>query len=583
MAQVEVIKAETGRVVRSRNIVGEGVKIDRIRVAAYARVSTDQEEQLGSFKSQIQYYTEKINENRDWVFAGIYSDEAITGTTSGKREGFQQMIQDCMDGKIDMILTKSISRFARNTVDTLSYVRMLKDKQIPVIFEKENINTMSMNGELLLTILSSIAQQDVETISSNVKMGLKMKMKRGELIGYNGCLGYDYHPEDKSITINEEEAETVRIIFDLYLQGYGTYTIAKRLRALGRKNHKGEVSWTDSGVLGIVKNEKYKGDVILGKTFTVDPITKRRIANFGEEDKFIIKDHHEPIISKEDWDKAQEIRLKRSSGMRRDGVLEKRERYSRKYAFSSMCECGFCGDTLTRRTLHSNSAYEKPVWYCHRAANIGKAECPHSKSIDEKILEGAFLEAYKLLAESFDDVLESVLNSVKEVVSDDKQSKRLDQVGRDISKLEARKNKLLDMLLDEAIEKTDYEEKLTEIEKKLKVLIDERDCLLENVKEQKNTGKRMEELRKALSEDDVLDEFDRLVFESIVEKVILGAELEDGTIDPYKLTFVFKGCGRSEMDNVKKQYKKNRNNKEDIPEMADNVLVEKATKKNVAI
>lgn len=128
MAQVEVIKAETGRVVRSRNIVGEGVKIDRIRVAAYARVSTDQEEQLGSFKSQIQYYTEKINENRDWVFAGIYSDEAITGTTSGKREGFQQMIQDCMDGKIDMILTKSISRFARNTVDTLSYVRMLKDK-----------------------------------------------------------------------------------------------------------------------------------------------------------------------------------------------------------------------------------------------------------------------------------------------------------------------------------------------------------------------------------------------------------------------------------------------------------------------
>ncbi len=216
MAQVEVIKAETGRVVRSRNIVGEGVKIDRIRVAAYARVSTDQEEQLGSFKSQIQYYTEKINENRDWVFAGIYSDEAITGTTSGKREGFQQMIQDCMDGKIDMILTKSISRFARNTVDTLSYVRMLKDKQIPVIFEKENINTMSMNGELLLTILSSIAQQDVETISSNVKM----KMKRGELIGYNGCLGYDYHPEDKSITINEEEAETVRIIFDLYLQGY---------------------------------------------------------------------------------------------------------------------------------------------------------------------------------------------------------------------------------------------------------------------------------------------------------------------------------------------------------------------------
>lgn len=580
MAQVEVIKAETDRVVRSRSYVGEGVKVERIRVAAYARVSTDQEEQLGSFQSQIKYYTDKINENKEWVFAGIYSDEAITGTSSGKREGFQKMIQDCMDGKIDMILTKSISRFARNTVDTLSYVRMLKDKNIPVIFEKENINTMSMNGELLLTILSSIAQQDVETISSNVKMGLKMKMKRGELIGYNGCLGYDYHPEDKSITVNEEEAETVRIIYDLYLQGYGTFTIAKRLKALGRKNHKGEVKWTDGGVLGIVKNEKYKGDLILGKTFTVDPITKRRIANFGEEEKYVVKDHHEPIISAEDWEKAQEIRLKRTAGMHRDGVIEKRERYSRKYAFSSMCKCGFCGDSLTRRILHSNSIYEKPVWYCHTAANVGKSECPHSKSIDEKILEGAFVEAYKLLADGFDDVLDSVLDTVKEVVSDDKLLKRLDQVNKDVSKLESRKNKLLDMLLDETIDREDYEEKLAEIEKKLKVLIDERKLLSENVKEQKNTGKRMEELRNALAEDDVIDEFDRLAFESIVDKVILGAELEDGSIDPFKITFVFKGCGKSEIENVKRYRNKDNDN---TSNKANNVVIEKATKNRVAV
>ena len=233
MKEVEVIKASTGSVARRRSISGEGVKIERNRVAAYARVSTDEEEQLGSFQSQIQYYKDKIKQNKEWVFAGIYSDEAITGTQSNKRDGFQQMIQDCMDGKIDMILTKSISRFARNTVDTLTYVRMLKDRQIAVVFENENINTLSMNGELLLTILSSIAQQDVETISANVKMGLKMKMKRGELIGYNGSLGYDYHPEDKSITVNEKEAETVRLIFDLYLQGYGAYTIAKQLTAMG--------------------------------------------------------------------------------------------------------------------------------------------------------------------------------------------------------------------------------------------------------------------------------------------------------------------------------------------------------------
>lgn len=297
MKEVEVIKASTGSVARRRSISGEGVKIERNRVAAYARVSTDEEEQLGSFQSQIQYYKDKIKQNKEWVFAGIYSDEAITGTQSNKRDGFQQMIQDCMDGKIDMILTKSISRFARNTVDTLTYVRMLKDRQIAVVFENENINTLSMNGELLLTILSSIAQQDVETISANVKMGLKMKMKRGELIGYNGSLGYDYHPEDKSITVNEKEAETVRLIFDLYLQGYGAYTIAKQLTAMGIPNKKGEAKWGDSGIRGIIKNEKYKGDALLGKTFTVDPINKRRIENFGEEDQFYIKNHHEPIIS----------------------------------------------------------------------------------------------------------------------------------------------------------------------------------------------------------------------------------------------------------------------------------------------
>lgn len=554
MKEVEVIKASTGSVARRRSISGEGVKIERNRVAAYARVSTDEEEQLGSFQSQIQYYKDKIKQNKEWVFAGIYSDEAITCTQSNKRDGFQQMIQDCMDGKIDMILTKSISRFARNTVDTLTYVRMLKDRQIAVVFENENINTLSMNGELLLTILSSIAQQDVETISANVKMGLKMKMKRGELIGYNGSLGYDYHPEDKSITVNEKEAETVRLIFDLYLQGYGAYTIAKQLTAMGIPNKKSEVKWGDSGIRGIIKNEKYKGDALLGKTFTVDPINKRRIENFGEEDQFYIKNHHEAIISAEDWDKAQVIRMSRAhqTQLSADG---KREKYMRKYALSSMCECGFCGTKLTRRTFHSSSTYEKPVWYCRTAANKGKDLCTHSKSVDETIIQGAFLEAYKLLADSFDDVLDSVLNTVEDVISDNKDAKRLEQVKKDISSLESKRKKLTDMLLEDTITKPAYDEKYDEFTNKITKLVDEKEVLLENVKEQKNIGKRMSELRLALQKEDVLDEFDRTVFESIVEKVIVGAEDEDGNIDPFKLTFVFKGNGSKSLDDVKERYK----------------------------
>lgn len=203
--------------------------------------------------------------------ADIYADEGITGTKVAVRQGFQRMIRDCMDGQIDIILTKSVSRFSRNTVDTIQYVRMLKEKGIAVIFEKEGINTMTEQGEMFITLMSTLAQNEVESLSQNVKMGIRMKQKRGEMMGFNGCLGYDYHPEDKSITVNEEEVETVRLIFELYLQGYGTYTIARQLTEMGRINKKGGTTWTDSGILGIIKNEKYKGDLLMKKTFTVEP------------------------------------------------------------------------------------------------------------------------------------------------------------------------------------------------------------------------------------------------------------------------------------------------------------------------
>lgn len=196
-----------------------GTALERIRVAPYCRVSTDSEDQLNSYRSQVAYYTDLVNKTKEWHLVDVYADEAITGTKVTKREDFQRMINDCLNGEIDMIITKSISRFARNTLDTLKYVRMLKEKNIAVLFEDENINTLTMDGELLLVILSSVAQQEVENISSNVKKGIKMKMKRGELVGFNGCLGYDYNKEDKTISINEEEAKIVKLIFQRYIEG----------------------------------------------------------------------------------------------------------------------------------------------------------------------------------------------------------------------------------------------------------------------------------------------------------------------------------------------------------------------------
>ena len=558
MGEVQILeKTRTAPNSRSRSSNGAGgraVRVERIRVAAYCRVSTDGDEQLGSFESQKLYYEQKIADNPEWVNAGIFADEAITGTKTDKRNGFQEMIARCQNGEIDMILTKSISRFARNTVDTLNYVRMLKDKNIAIFFEKENINTLDMNGELLLTIMSSLAQQEVESLSQNVKIGLQMKMKRGEMVGFNGCFGYDYDPETKTISVNEDEAQTVRMIYDMYLQGYGTTTIAKRLIELGIKNKKGEVSWHTHGVMGIIKNEKYKGDILLGKTFTTDPISKRRLANFGEENQYYIRDHHEPIVSREVWDEAERIRKKRA----KNKVVEttgNRERYTRQYAFSSMCECAYCGNKLTRRTRHSSSIYEKPVWQCMNATKNGIAKCPNCKAIDEAILEGAFLDAFKLLAGNFDDVLDVVLSYVEESANNDDNIRRKQQIDKDISALESKKSRMTDMLIDGTITKEVYDEKLVEFTRKLHTLSDKRKILADSINTRNDINKRMSDLRERPEKQDILDEFDRTVFESIIEKVYVGGYEEDGTPDPYKLTFILKGNQTGTVPHAKEAFK----------------------------
>ena len=250
----------------------------KLRVAAYCRVSTDEDEQLNSYQSMISYYKSVISENPDWVLYKIYADEGLTGTLIKDRTAFMQMITDANEGKFDMVITKSISRFARNTVDTLSYVRALKDKGIPIIFENENINTMSMSGELLLTILASVAQQEVENISANVKKGLYAKMSRGELVGFNICMGYDYDIENKKISINKEEAQIVTQIFEMYASGMGGVQISRVLNTKGIKTKRGN-NWTCSSVIGVIKNEKYVGDLKQGKTYTMDPISKHRVKN----------------------------------------------------------------------------------------------------------------------------------------------------------------------------------------------------------------------------------------------------------------------------------------------------------------
>lgn len=551
---VEIIKADS--IVRRR---GMGVEKQYKKVAAYCRVSTDNEDQKNSYDSQVRHYRDYISQRPDWQLVDIYADEGISGTQADKRQDFQRLINDCKNGEIDYIVTKAIARFARNTLDTLKYVRMLKDMQVGVYFEEENIDTLTMDGELLLTILSSVAQQEVENTSAHVKKGLKMKMQRGELVGFQGCLGYDYDVETKSLSINEGEAKIVRYIFKRYLEGIGGKVIARELEELGYKSPRGLDHWNDTTVLGIIKNEKYKGDVLMGKTFTVDPISKRRLSNLGEEDKYYIKDDHAPIISPEDFDKAQEIRLRRAGNKKTvANVNGKRERYSKMYAFSSMLECGFCGSVLSRRSWHSRSDYRKVVWHCVTSIKKGKKYCKHSKGLEEFAIEGAFMEAYRQLYYSNESAIPNLLEVIEEELSDNSLNKELKKITKKLRNLLKKEENLVNLKLNNQISETLYNEKYNEILSEREMLSEEKINVETTLKSDVTVKNRLVEFQKLLTSNKLLTEFDRTFFESVVEKIIVGGINSEGEIDPAMLTIIFK-TGDKQYKNGK-QFKRRRKN-----------------------
>ncbi len=547
MKEVHVIEARSDRINRRCS-----KKMEQLRVAAYCRVSTDSEEQLSSYKSQVTHYRQLVESKKEWELVEIYADEAISGTQINKRISFQKMINDALDNKIDLIITKSISRFARNTLDTLKYVRLLKEHNVALFFEKENINTLTMNGEMLLVILSSLAQQESESISSNVKMGLKMKMKRGELVGFNGCLGYDYHQKEKILTINKKEAEIIKYIFQRYIEGNGCYVIAKELTGLKYKTKRGSTSWCESTVRNIIKNEKYKGDLLLGKTFTVDPITHRRLDNFGEEDKYYIKDHHEPIISKEIFEQAQSIMAKRSKRKCLEKGI-KREKYSRKYAFSSMMKCGFCGGSITRRSWHGNTANKKIVWACMTGTKKGKRYCEHSKSISEKALEAAFVDAFNIMCTNNKDMVIEFLKTVEESLGQSNLTKKIRKIKEDIYKLENKLGKLVELNVDGIINRETYEEKYHNTASEIEELKQEESQLGNAYEEQRELENKMKSFRKVFENNKLLEKFDREIFENVIDKVIIGKVDETGKKNPYSVTFIFKtGLQLEEDCSVKK-------------------------------
>lgn len=358
------------------------------KVAAYARVSTDSDEQFTSYEAQIDYYTQYIKVRDDWEFVQVYTDEGITGTSTKHREGFKQMVADALEGKIDLIVTKSVSRFARNTVDSLTTIRQLKDKGVECFFEKENIWTFDGKGELLITIMSSLAQEESRSISENCTWGQRKRMADGRVsVPFDHFLGYE-RGENGELVINEEQAKTVRLIYDLFLQGLTPHTIANRLTAMGILTPRRKAKWNQGTVRSILTNEKYKGDALMQKCYTADFLTKKQVPNNGVLPQYYVEGDHEAIIPSETFELVQQEMLRRNN---RDN------RYSGVDIFASRIVCGECGSYYGAKVWHSNSKYRRIIYRCNHKYHDGKT-CSTPNLTEDEIKSSFVAAVNKLIA-----------------------------------------------------------------------------------------------------------------------------------------------------------------------------------------
>jgi len=419
-------------------------KYHQLRVAAYCRVSTELEEQQNSYQVQIAYYTDLINKKKEWTLAGIFADEGISGTQTKKRTEFNRMIRMCRNKKIDLVITKSISRFARNTVDCLEYVRQLKDLGIGVIFEKENINTLTMTSEFMIALYGSFAQAESESISKNVSWGKEKAYREGKVqFQYKHLLGYKKGADGKPEII-PEEAETVKLIYTMFLDGHSMKNIALILHVKGIHTKTGSTEWRTNTITRILQNEKYVGDALLQKTFTSDCITHKAVKNHGERPMYLVTNHHDPIIDRDTYNRVQQELARRNSKRKiSDKTVTEQGKYSSKYALSELLICGHCG-TPYRRTTWAARGKKQIVWRCLSRLEHGKKYCPDSPTIKEEQLHRGILRAINNYYSCRNDIvriLKANIGSVlecqgqEEILSVEKRLKEIDQARTDLVNL----------------------------------------------------------------------------------------------------------------------------------------------------
>lgn len=486
------------------------------RVAAYARVSTDEEEQLSSYEAQVDFYTRHIKSNPEWEFVEVYTDEGISGTNTKKRDGFNRMIADALDGKIDLILTKSVSRFARNTVDTLTTVRKLKEKGIEVYFEKENIHTLDSKGELLITIMSSLAQEESRSISENVTWGKRKSMEDGKVsLPYGRFLGYE-KGEDDLPKIVEEEAEIIRQIYTLFLQGQTYRSIADYLTRQEIPTPSGKNQWSVSTVMSILRNEKYKGAALLQKTYTVDFLTKTKKKNEGELVQVYIPNSHPAIIDPVTWDLAQS-EMKKHTSIRRQ--------VNNNSPFSAKIICGECGGFYGSKVWHSNDKYRTHIWRCNRKYKDG-AVCstPH---IREETLKQVFMAAFNRILGSKAHYIRQFEELMPLLADTSKLEVKRDTLMTEQSGAEEQLRRCIDENARTLQDQAGYERRYAELADRITSLREQIAKVNNEILEQVN---RKEKIRRFLTElqqsGDIVTEFDENIWSATVESMTVCSEKE---------------------------------------------------------
>ncbi|ADL50572.1 recombinase family protein [Clostridium cellulovorans] len=492
------------------------------KVAAYARVSTDNDEQLSSFEAQMDYYTRYIKSNTEWSFIEVYTDEGISATSTKKRDGFNRMIADALGGKIDLIITKSVSRFARNTVDTLTTVRQLKEKGVEVYFEKENIYTLDSKGELLITIMSSLAQEESRSISENVTWGQRKRFADGKVsLPYKQFLGYE-KGEDGLPKIVEKEAAVIRMIYKMFLEGKTPSGIAKHLTLSKIPTPGGKEIWQASTVSSILKNEKYKGDAILQKSFTIDFLTKKKKINEGEIPQYYVENSHPAIITPEVFDLVQHEIKKR-----KDAKGYK----TSSGCFSGKIVCGKCGSFYGSKVWHSTSKYRRTIWQCNsKFKNNEKCGTPH---LYEDKIKQAFVEVFNSIIENKQDILasyEGIIQALTDTTKLDKESFKLQSELEVISEM---LKKCVEENAHSALNQDEYEERykaLAERYENIKKGLEEIDeKRLERSAKHESSIAFIKELEQRES---LIIEFDENLWTGTIEKIIVNTKEQ--------ITFVFK-------------------------------------------